>query len=368
MGPAQPLDEREAEAHCAIRLRDATKRVPLHRAVDQPGAASPRSARRQSPGASSVNELELFAAEQLVRAPPARRTLWPGAALAPRALRWRRGAGAARPRPGTSAISSVRRSGRRRSSTSESASSRRAVGQLVGEHARVGERVHRVAPVAEHERGIVNVRRSLRWRRDASKEQSLQQRAAGARFLADDVEQDVAVRAVARRAGPRARPRASSLHHRLAERQRDQQRRERERRRRAARCRARASRSPCRAGARGLRGDLQRGVRAERGAHHGGLARSRGGPSARRICSREDRHRVAPHVARAVGARRGRAGRRVITRLPRAASASASGRCICWESSSPWTRISGRAAAGALLAAGAVPERSPPPGPAPNSV
>ena len=34
----------------------------------------------------------------------------------------------------------------------------------------------------------------------------------------------------------------------------------------------------------------------------------------------------------------------VITRLPRAARSSASGRCISCESSSPWTRISGRAA------------------------
>ena len=51
-----------------------------------------------------------------------------------------------------SAISSVSRSGATRSSTIELASSRRRVGQLLGEHAGVRERVHRVAAVADHER------------------------------------------------------------------------------------------------------------------------------------------------------------------------------------------------------------------------
>src|SRR5271157_1456607 len=59
----------------------------------------------------------------------------------------------------------------------------------------------------------------------------------------------------------------------------------------------------------------------------------------------------------------------VITRLPRAASASASGRCISWERSRPCSRIRGRLAAGALLA---VRPRTPPAvtaaGPPPNSV
>ena len=51
-----------------------------------------------------------------------------------------------------SAISPVSRSGASRSSRIELASSRRAVRQLLGEHAGVGERVDGVAPVADHER------------------------------------------------------------------------------------------------------------------------------------------------------------------------------------------------------------------------
>ena len=47
----------------------------------------------------------------------------------------------------------------------------------------------------------------------------------------------------------------------------------------------------------------------------------------------------------------------VITRLPRAARSSASGRCISWESSSPCSRISGRPFAGALRAVRPRPPR-----------
>ena len=59
----------------------------------------------------------------------------------------------------------------------------------------------------------------------------------------------------------------------------------------------------------------------------------------------------------------------VITRFPRAARSSASGQCICWDSSRPWMRISGRVLAGVLLA---VRPRTPvavmAAGPPPNSV
>jgi len=73
--------------------------------------------------------------------------------------------------------------------------------------------------------GAVNVRRSLPRRRDTAEEQPLHQRAARPRFLADDVEHDVAVM---RKQPPGNGPRHSceGLHHRFAEGQRDEQRRE----------------------------------------------------------------------------------------------------------------------------------------------
>ena len=54
-------------------------------------------------------------------------------------------------------------------------------------------------------------------------------------------------------------------------------------------------------------------------------------------CSPKSGHRVAPHVARAVGLPWPRRSS-VMTRLPRSARSRASGMCIRWESSRPWIR------------------------------
>ena len=75
----------------------------------------------------------------------------------------------------------------------------------------------------------------------------------------------------------------------------------------------------------------------------------------------EGLHRVAPHVARAIGF----AVAEQVDRdhaVARAARPSASGRCIFWESSSPWTRITGRFVAAPRRA---VLPRVPSPGQAP---
>ena len=90
-----------------------------------------------------------------------------------------------------SAISSVSRSGATRSSRIELASSSRPFGQLLGQQAGVGERVHRVAVVADHQR-----RRRERpplgaVRRGPLREQALEHGGARRRVLAHGVEQHV---------------------------------------------------------------------------------------------------------------------------------------------------------------------------------
>ncbi len=79
------------------------------------------------------------------------------------------------------AISFVRRSGRTRSSTSESASISRAFGISFGEHPGVGERVDRVAAVAEDQRRRRERAALVAVRSDAAEEQALHERAARAR-------------------------------------------------------------------------------------------------------------------------------------------------------------------------------------------
>ena len=173
------------------------------------------------------------------------------------------------------------------------------MGELFGEHPGVGERVHGVAAVADDERGRLEGAALVAVRGDAPEEQALQDGRPRSGLLADGVERDVAV--VGQQATrDRARESRDLLHDGLPERQRDQDRSEGERAReqgvvehghlddhpaQALRCGG---------------GDLQGGVGPERGAHDDGLL------ELEVIHQRDDlvgeeAHRVAPHVARALG-------------------------------------------------------------------
>ena len=263
------------------------------------------------------------------------------------AARLRRG-GAHRPRRGRPRSRSVRRSGCRRSSTSELASIRRALGisaasMPASEKGCTGSRGWPSTSV-----GTSKVRRSLRGGATRPKNRPCSSAPPGPGFLADHVEHHVApVGEQSARHGARAA--RDALHHRLAEGQRDQQRREGERARRAGRCRAPASRSPSRAGARGAGRPPPAPRSRPARCPSRPPARARGDPSGRRSARRRWPSSSATCPA---GGPSGRGPSRsiVITRLPRRASSSASGRCISWLSSSPWSEDQ-RTALGGLQAA-----------------
>ena len=220
------------------------------------------------------------------------------------------GARAAGWRPTSSAkaaISSVSRRGATRSSSSELASSRRAFGSSAASipASENGCTMSYWWPITSA--GAVNVAPLLARRRGAPEEQALQHGGARLRVLADPVEQDVelprqpAARHAAGREGQRA-------HAALARGQREHQRREGDR---AAEQRVVEHRHldhhPAHPLGR-LRGHLERDVRAQRGAQHDRLGLVQVVEQRHHLAA-ERRHRVAPLVARPVGARRGRAGR-----------------------------------------------------------
>ena len=147
--------------------------------------------------------------------------------------------------------------------------------------------------------GVWKVRRSLRWGAMRPKNSPCSSAPPGPGSWRIEVEQDVAVvgkqpsRHGAR--GPR-----EQLHHRLAERERDEQRREGER---APQQRVVEHRHLDHHPAQPLgrhRGDLERRVGAQRGAHHDRLLDLQMVHQRDHLLA-EEAHRVAPHVARAVG-------------------------------------------------------------------
>ena len=241
--PLSPLVRRQDEAPCAsrcatpaqgvpVRRRCGSARRPAARPSAPPQAPGPRQRQRSgtaSPPPSWLAGRVARAAREPLRAPCRGRCVAAAALL-------RRGAVLRAPpapardtaHPGSAAISPVRRSGCRRSSTASwlPAAARWASRRRACRRRRRGARDR--AGGRARASGVVNVRRSLARRRDAAEEQPLQQCAAGAWILADDVEHHVAV---VRQQAPRTArvTRASSFISRLAERQRDQQRRERER-------------------------------------------------------------------------------------------------------------------------------------------
>ena len=246
-------------------------------------------------------------------------------------------------RPRRPAISSVSRSGWMRSSRIESASSSRAFGHLVGEHRRrrrTGARGRGGGRCTSA--GAVSVRRSLRAARRGRRTGPAAARRSGpgpgarGRAATSPSRQ--------RRASGTARaPRRTSLHDRLAERQRDHQRREGERaaEQRVVEHRHLDHHAAHALGRRG--GDLERGVGAERRARDDGLARRRGGRAARRPARRSAASSTRHMSTRAVGARRGRAGRASRRGCRARRAPSASGRCIFCEAAG---RAAGRTVRG----------------------
>jgi len=158
--------------------------------------------------------------------------------------------------------------------------------------------VHRVAAVAQHERGRLEAAPLAAVRSHATEEQALQHGASRPRFLAHEVEHHVAV---VRKNASRDSARASREppHRALAYGQRDEQRRERERAPQQGVVEHwHLDHHPAQPLGVGVC-DLERGVGAERGAHHRRLLDLQMVHQGDDLLA-EEGHRVPPHVPRPV--------------------------------------------------------------------